>query len=227
MEVRDGNAWRKRGTWVARGPSVITSMRDNRVYKDTASGDFCVENDDDDFLPPRACLRGSFSVYNIERLRVVMWLCWIMVLLIFAFTLDGVAGFSGGCSVARGPLSSSSVKLLTYKYCFSTRKKRTNPSRDNMKTLTVILSSINNLVDAAFDAFETLPTSSGKKEEMKGGNDDSKQLLAEIQVCTTSLQIYDYNRRNTTDRAFFFYEDKMILFCALCAISLFFCVVWW
>ncbi len=188
MEVRDGNTWRKRRTRVVCGPSVITSMRNNRVYKDTASGDFGVENDDDDFLPPRACLRGSSSVYNIERLRVARWLCWIMVLLIFVFTLDGVPGFSGSCLVAHGPLSSSSVKLLAYKYCFSTRKKGSR-NRDNIKTLTVILSSVNNLVDAAFDAFDTLPTGSGKKEEMKGGKDDSKQLLGEIQVCAPSLQI--------------------------------------
>ncbi len=188
MEIRAGNAWRRRRrTRIVCGPSVITSM-DRAYNKDTTSDDFGVENDDD-FLPSRAgSLRGCSSVYNIERLRVARWWHWVIVL-IFAPTLDGV-GFSGGCWVARGPLSSS-VKLLTYRYCRSMRRRssssRSSRSGDNVKTLAVMSQSLHYSTAAfdAFDAFDTLSPGSGK-EEMKGGNGDRKRLLGEIWVCAPS-----------------------------------------
>ncbi len=150
------------------------------MYKGATSDDFGVENDDDDeFLPPCAHLRGSSSVYNIERFSsVARRLCWI-IFLIFVLTLDGVAGFSGASSVARAPLSSSSLKRLTYKCFFSTKKNGTSTRRDDLWTLKMMPSAIN-LVDAAFDSFHALPTGSG-------GKVNSKQFLGEIQVRSTII----------------------------------------
>ncbi len=188
MEVRDGNSWRKRRARIVCGPLLITSM-DRAYNKDTTTnGDFGVENDDD-FLPSRAGgLRGSCSsVYNIERLRVARWWHWVIVLM-FAPTLGGVR-FSGGCWVARGPLSPS-VKLLTYRYCCSMKRRRSNSSSssrsgDNVKTLAMVSQSLH-YPTAAFDAFDTLSPGSEKGEDMKGGNGNNcKRLLGETRVCRT------------------------------------------
>ncbi len=193
MAVRDGNAWRRRRTRIVCGLSVTKSI-DGTYNKATTGGDFGIKSDDD-FPPGRAGLRGCCSsVYSSERHRVARWWYGIIVL-IFATILHGVVGFSGGCSVAHGLLSSSSspVKPLTYRYCCSMKERRKRSScyrcrgrngENIIKTLAVMSSSLNFSMDA-FDAFDTLPPGSGKEEETKGGAEDydHKRLLGVVRVC--------------------------------------------